>query len=218
MMIRAYNELYLSDAKERLADMFDYAICINKEDSNVFSELFLQSGYAEKFERGNPAIVSGMSGVEIAKAVLRYAYGADAVLKDFELSEERSPEYWAGWTLAEYQWYTCHKFKDIFKRVPLSQIIEMYPLYHEMDISRFIEDFEKRYAAVVTETKLKTIRESRNFSQAELSKISGVKLRSIQMYEQKINDIDKAQAQTLYKLSHVLGCSVEDLLEQPMKK
>ena len=47
------------------------------------------------------------------------------------------------------------------------------------------------------------------------AKLSGVSLRSIQMYEQKVNDIDKAQARTVYKLSRVLGCTVEDLLENP---
>lgn len=47
--------------------------------------------------------------------------------------------------------------------------------------------------------------------------LSGVKLRSIQMYEQKSNDIDKAQARTLYKISRVLGCNIEDILENPMK-
>ena len=31
----------------------------------------------------------------------------------------------------------------------------------------------------------------------------------------EVNDIDKAQARTLYKLSRVLGCSIEDLLENP---
>lgn len=54
-------------------------------------------------------------------------------------------------------------------------------------------------------------------SQAELAKISGVSLRSIQMYEQRVNDIDKAQAQTVYKLSRVIGCVMEDLLEKPME-
>ena len=48
-----------------------------------------------------------------------------------------------------------------------------------------------------------------------IAKLSGVSLRSIQMYEQKVNDIDKAQARTVYKLSRVLGCTVEDLLENP---
>ena len=60
------------------------------------------------------------------------------------------------------------------------------------------------------------MRESRGLSQAELAKESGVKLRSIQMYEQRVNDIDKAQAQTVYKLARVIGCNVEDLPENPM--
>ena len=42
------------------------------------------------------------------------------------------------------------------------------------------------------EANLKRLRENRGISQSELSEISGVTLRSIQMYEQKINDIDKA--------------------------
>ena len=37
------------------------------------------------------------------------------------------------------------------------------------------------------------------------------------MYEQRVNNIDKAQAQTLYKLSRVLGCDIEDLLENPIQ-
>ena len=53
-------------------------------------------------------------------------------------------------------------------------------------------------------------------SQSELARASGVNKRSIQMYEQQENDIDKAQAHTVYKLARVIGCNVEDLLEDPM--
>lgn len=130
-------------------------------------------------------------------------------------SEERSEVYWAGWALAEYQWDTCRRFKDIFSRIPLSEIVTMYSVYHEMDIGHFIEDMNKRYMSITQEIHLKTIRENRGISQVELAALSGVKLRSIQMYEQKVNDIDKAQARTLYKLSRVLGCNIEDLLENP---
>ena len=31
------------------------------------------------------------------------------------------------------------------------------------------------------------------------------------------HSFDKAQAKTLYKLSRVLGCNIEDLLENPIK-
>ena len=86
-----------------------------------------------------------------------------------------------------------------------------------MDITQFIDSMESFYNKAELETKLKRIRESRGISQSELSEMSGVQLRSIQMYEQKVNDIDKAQAQTLYKISRGLGCNIEDILENPMR-
>ena len=214
MMIHAYSESYLIDAKQNLAEMFDYAIRICKMDAELISKLFVQSGYADKFERGNPAIVSGMSGIELARKVISYAYPNRMFPEEF-ISGDRSNIFWAGWALAEYQWTTCKRFKDIFSRVSLAEIISMYSVYHEMDIEHFIEDMNKKYNAIEQETHLKTIRENRGISQTELAKLSGVKLRSIQMYEQKVNEIDKAQAGTIYKLSRVLGCTIEDLLENP---
>lgn len=155
-----------------------------------------------------------MSGIELAQNVIRYAYPNQEFPEKVH-SEERSSVYWAGWALAEYQWLTCKRFKDIFSRIPLSEIIAMYKIYHEMDIGQFIEDMNRKYDAINQETHLKKIRENRGISQTELATLSGVKLRSIQMYEQKVNDIDKAQAGTVYKLSRVLGCTIEDLLERP---
>ena len=215
-MTRAYNELYLSDAKTRLADMFDYAINDCKEEPDWFAVLFVQSGYAQQFERGNPSVVSGRSGIELAIDVLYYAY-REQRSKERRYSQERSPEYWAGWALAEFQWHSGRRFKDIFDSMPFSRIVSMYKVYHEMDISRFIEYAERICSEIKRDTKLKTIRESRGLSQAALAQQSGVKLRSIQMYEQRVNNIGKAQGQTLYKLARTLGCSVEDLLEHPMK-
>ena len=70
--------------------------------------------------------------------------------KSFSL--ERSPFYWAGWALAEYQWSTGKRFKDIFSRISLSEIISMYSVYHEMDIEHFIEDMNIKYNSVNRET------------------------------------------------------------------
>lgn len=67
------------------------------------------------------------------------------------------------------------------------------------------------------ETRLNRIREAAGLSQNDLAVKSGVSLRSIQMYEQRKNEIDKAQAHTRYKLAVALGCDIEDLLETPMK-
>lgn len=215
-MTRAYSESYLSDAKDRLSQFFDYLIndCGMKADWGA--SIFLSSGYAEQFERGNPAILAGMSGIELARAVVEATYKKKK-LPQPRYTEGLSPEYWAGWALAEYQWYSGKRFKDIFEHIKLSEVIPMYSVYHEMDISKFIETMDEKCATALPECRLKKLRESRGLSQSELAKISGVSLRSIQMYEQRVNDIDKAQAQTVYKLSRVIGCSMEDLLEKPME-
>lgn len=216
MTIRAYNELYLNDAIKSLANAFDYAINVCRLEPDWFMKLFVQSNISVQFERGNPAIISGKSGEELVRDILSEVYPNEK-LPAPTFSEGRTPEYWAGWALAQYQWASAKRFKDIFERIPLSEIIAMHPTYHEMDISRFNESMDKKYSEVVTETKLRKIRESRQLSQGELATLSGVNIRSIQLYEQRVNDIDKAQAQTLYKLSRALGCNVEDLLENPEK-
>ena len=174
----------------------------------------MQSGVATQFEKGNPAVISGKSGEELVQKILSSVYPNETFPAP-TFSERRMPEYWAGWALAQYQWQSAKRFKDIFARIPLMEIISMYPIFHEMDISRFYESMDRRYSEVIMETKLRKIRESRQISQSELSKMSGVSLRSIQLYEQRVNDIDKAQAHTLYKLAHALGCNIENLLENP---
>ena len=215
-MTHAYNKSYLSNAKNRLAQFFDYTINDCKFNSDWTAMMFVQSGYAEQFERGNPAVLAGMSGIELAHRVINKIY-KEKELPPPSFRDDKSPEYWAGWALAEYQWYTGKRFKDIFEYAPLSKIVSMYSIYHEMDITQFIDTMNQLYDKKDADTKLKQIRESRGLSQTELAVESGVHLRSIQMYEQKANDIDKAQAKTLYKLSRVLGCEIEDLLENPME-
>jgi len=64
------------------------------------------------------------------------------------------------------------------------------------------------------DTNLKRIRTAYGCTQAELAKQSGVKLRSIQMYEQRRKDINKAGAEALYRIAKVLGCTMEDLVEK----
>ena len=212
-MTRAYSESYLSDAKDRLSQFFDYLINDCGMKADWAASIFLSSGYAEQFERGNPAILAGMSGIELARAVVEATYQKKK-LPEPGYAEGLSPEYWAGWALAEYQWFSGKRFKDIFEHVKLSDIISMYAVYHEMDISKFIETMDETCATVLPECRLKKLRESRGLTQAELAKVSGVSLRSIQMYEQRRKDINKASAETLYSLAKVLGCTIEDLIEK----
>jgi len=213
-MMHAYNEEYLDDAMKNLGDMVDYAVNSCGYEADEFFDLFISSGIASQFESGNPKYVTGMSGVELAQAVLRSTNG----ITDFPepaFSDEYGREYWAGWILAYYQWMKGMRFEDIaFDGLPLSKVCDMYIL-HEADESKFVENADliiERYK-IQRKTKLQIIRKARGFTQQELSKVSGVTLRMIQLYEQRQNDINKAQVNVVVSLARALGCEVEDLLE-----
>ena len=56
-------------------------------------------------------------------------------------------------------------------------------------------------------------RQAAGLSQSQLANLSEVSIRSIQMYEQRQNNINKAQVDILFRISKVLGCKIENLLE-----
>ncbi len=212
--IELYKNMYFNDYVNLLSSAFDYVLCDLEVDVDFFESLFCFSKYPRELERLNPGIISGMSGVEFALKLLENTqYGS--LNKKPTIKGYRTPFYWAGYALANYQFKTKKRFKDIFSVIHLNDILSMYKVYHEMDITNFIDDVNKKFENSNTCSKLKTIREIRGLSQSELSKLSNVSLRSIQLYEQKVNDIDKAQAHTLYKLSMILCCDIEELLESP---
>lgn len=214
MMTHAYNEYYLDDAMQNLGDMIDYAIADCGYAPDEFFSWFDSSGIAEKIENGNPGYISGMSGVELAREVI-YQITGNYPTKTRINKDCVSREYWAGWILAYYQWYSGLKFSDIAENgLSLSEVLSLYIL-HEADQSKFVET-----ASVIINThkvakapNLTYIRKARGFTQQQLAKHSGVALRMIQLYEQKQNDINKAQAGTLLSLANALGCKLQDLME-----
>jgi len=60
---------------------------------------------------------------------------------------------------------------------------------------------------------LQRIRKASGITQRKLAELSGAALRMIQLYEQRRQDINKAQAATLLRIAYALGCEVVDLLE-----
>lgn len=214
-MFHAYPKYDLESARENLALMFDNLVNKYGLSLDEAAHYFIVSGYDKKFEIGDVFTVSGMSGPEIARAVYEKCTSTAKVFEDNLLSQYagRSPEYWAGYYLTVYQWESGHPFSEIFSRIPFSEIVNMYHPYHEMDISAFTEEMEKRYTSRSGETNLKKYREAAGLSQAELAKTSEVNIRSIQMFEQRVNDINKAQASTLLRLARSLFCEIEDIME-----
>lgn len=213
MAIRAYQKIYLSNAQAALGDAFDYAINTCNIPGDDFIKLFTASSISKRIENGEPAYLTGKSGIDIASDVVFVTTG-----KHLETEPQehfgRPAEYWIGWAVCFYQWYTTRSFSDIFEVFSFDDLQNMYYTLHEADITKFADIADERIREHFKETNLKRIRSSYGCTQAELAKRSGVSLRSIQMYEQRNKDINKASAESLYRLSKVLGCTIEDLLEK----
>ena len=212
MEMRAYLSDYVPYAQRILGDMLDFAVNTCDMDIDEYFELFTVSSVSTQFQNGNPTYIAGKTGCELVREVIADA-GMEPLSVEDEMYLDKSPEYWAGWALAYYQWYTCRTFIKIHKAVSLKQIVSMYSIYHEMDITHFIDTMNELWDNYYKETNLKRLRKLAGLSQRELSDLSGVPLRQIQLFEQRQRDISHTKAIDVVKFARVLGCKTEDLLQ-----
>jgi len=211
-MIRAYDKVYLDKARTALGRMLDFAVYDLKYDISDFFGLFISSGTANRFEKGDCNVLVGMSGVELAYEVLEQS-GIEHTRIKPNYTVDRSEEYWTGWALAYYQWETAMSFSEIVRYVPVKQVMALYSPYHEMNIRHFVDKMNELYRIAQPETKLKLMRKRAGLSQRELAEMSGIPIRTIQQYEQRQKNINKAKADYLVMLSRVLCCDVCELME-----
>lgn len=211
-MVHAYDEIYVAKGQTALGQMLRYAVEDLGMGLNEYFDMFLLSGVADLFGKGDYRYLVGMSGIEISYEVFwRLGKALPDIRPSFSL--EKSSVYWAGWALAWYQWYAGEPFRLICEYIKPDQIEKMYIPYHEMDLRQFYDAVQghRRHAGMIT--RLRAYRERMAMSQSELAAASGTSVRMIQHYEQRRKDINHAQAQTLYSLAAALHCSMEELLE-----
>ena len=213
MIMKAYDEIYLEDATANFAVMMDYGTIISDGRIDEFYNRVIVSGTASQFERGNPRFLVGMSGIELAWKVMEDTGGTFRFTS--YSSVEKTAEFWTGWALAHLQWSSGLSFEKIRnKGLPPEKVRQMYPLYHEADLSKFIADAMRiiRESEEFPLSPLKRQRKLAGLTQEQLSSLSGVSLRMIKAYEQREQDLSRAEARTLLNLSHSLYCSPETLI------
>lgn len=211
-MTRAFDDTLLHKSQITLARMLDTAVNGYGYSLEEFYALFLNSDISARYAKGDCAIVAGRSGNELAFYVI------NEVEPDLEVvpqpgGVDRTAEFWTGWALAYYQWYSGENFARINEYAPIEKIHKMYKIYHEMDVTAFVEAMVDMRSEYFKTSALKRLRTYAGISQKELAEKAGVPLRTIQQYEQHQKDIKHARVDVVINLSKALHCSIEDVLD-----
>lgn len=216
-MIYAYDRIYLEEARRKLARMLDYAVNDLNLDICEFYDWFISSSIAKGFENGDASIVCGRSGVESVYMIIEEK-GIDIEIVQPRYTVNRSAEYWTGYVLAYFQWRTSLPYKKINEFISIDRVEELYNPYHEMDIRSFYDKMVELYMEHNPDTNLKMKRKSVGLSQSDLAILTEIPVRTIQQYEQRQKDINKASMEYMYKLSKVLACEPKELMEFVINK
>ena len=239
-MMRAYDEACLPLACDCLGRMLDYSVYSLRIDADSAMKLFVASGTASLFARGDMRTIAGGSGIELAYSVLeKSALPFERVPPRHTVSF--SNEYWCGHALAYAQWATGLCFEEVIMRCPASALTsacarERLALLESLPadigdadkaaaLKRFGDDFARRTAESILSggssggqeepavTRLKALRLKNGLSQSALADASGVPVRTIQQYEQRQKDINKAHFEYIIRLAAALNCEPADLFE-----
>ena len=228
--MKAYPDTYTSHAQIAFGSMLQTAVCCLGLKLAEFYALFLSTSYAGRFSQGDVAIVAGRSGGELALMVMeesgRLNHSIPAGRKRLEevvgnvreTPTESTPTYWAGWALAYYQWASGLTFAQIDDLVSIDDVRNMYDPYHEMDVRSFCAEMDRLCEAARGCTPCKAARLAAGLSQSELARLSGVPVRSIQQYEQRQKNINRASAETVFALARALACDPAALLEHTARE
>lgn len=212
MKTHAYNIDYLDDAMSGLGAMLDYAVNSCGEDLELFWARFLASGISKSIYNANPRHIAGMSGAELAHLVAKLT--GKELPKSEAFIDMGSPEYWTGWSMAYISWYL--DMDHIALNVNGLGIMALYRRYstlHEADLSKTVQfAMNSIHAGKQRHNPLKRARQNAGMTQKQLAMLSGNTLRSIRGYEQNQRSLRSASADSVQRLSKVLGCRLEMLL------
>lgn len=217
MKVTAYPQNRLAAMQELLSEILDAAVYELHLDATEFYDTFAVSDLAHRIEKGDLRLLDELKTIhggsykalagtimpgrdrQVGQVPIRYSGG--------------SPEHWAGSMLAYFQWQSCITFAEINKYLSIEYVKGMYDEYKARTPQDFAATISYLFKGAKRDTNLASIRRGAGMSQKQLAEAADIPVRTIQQYEQRQKNINKAQAEYIFRMARVLGCKMDDLLE-----
>lgn len=106
--------------------------------------------------------------------------------------------YWCGYSYFELYLRIKKSFAFIFLKLSFSHMLDIYPMYHEMDISSLLEYFDELDQE---KTIMRLLCEEKKASLTNLSDSTGINKATLAKYNASDEALYQASFQTIYKLS-----------------
>lgn len=186
---------------------------VRHEEPENFFRLFRISGLQKDWDESGRKLCAKMEPGELYSAVLKRL----GMTKENELPEEELPSdektLWAGNLLDYIQRKTGKSFSSILEDISFHELEVLYEPLKAFSAEQSFQVIREKIRQKGKKTWIQRIRRRRGLSQRELAEKSGVNLRTLQQYEIRDKDIEKAAAGKLLAMARVLSCRPEELME-----
>ncbi len=179
------------EVKELFARLFVLGIS-NKINFIAFTKAIERSEFVKKIENGQYDEYFNKSLTQIFFDITNRRIDNDTSFGVF------NDAYWCGYSYFELHLKTKRSFSFIFLKLPLSKMMEAYPVYHEMDVSSLIDYF---YKLDQEKTILKLLCIENKCSIPKLSSQTGISETTLSKYKASDEALSKASFQAIYKIA-----------------
>lgn len=125
----AYSEMYYADSIELAEQVFYTVSSENKWDFEKFTEGFMNCMYRELWDEGSPRIIN-MTYDEL----LEYLHvKCSNIFVEGECLVDPLLALWIGGMYNRVQFYSCKTSKEIYEKLPLDRMIQLFQPLHTVD-------------------------------------------------------------------------------------
>ena len=181
---------YKDDIIKRLGAIFTYGLSLNYSHK-IMEERIANSPLVNDLENNEHDIETTLKSVIESTYHVKLMQKADITFKGLFFAETYFKLF-----------LTLNKsFNYLFLYWPISRMVEKYDIYHEMDFSNLLTDFNLEVKKMVL---LKKLSKEKKIKLSQISKLTGINKNTIDRYAKSDDYLYAASYSAIYKLSSLL--------------
>lgn len=194
---------YLYEYTDLLERVISVAYELNYRISSVERQISY-SPFFQKIEKSNYGMPPIITDIELIKQIYS---NRDINIGDIPVYKKCL---WSAEAYLRIQEACKLTFETIFLYIPIKKMFEYFDLYHEMDFSQIVDEFNRLYAS---KSVLSILLDRYECTIKDVAEKLHVSYKTIYSYKHRCRDIKKMEAKPAYELATLLRVRLETLLE-----